>query len=156
MGEIQKTYCVIGDPIGHSLSPQIHHFVFKTLNLKLYYDSVHIKKENLESFVKESKHTGRPGWNVTIPHKQTIMPFLDHIDPPPMQINAVNTVLNKNGKLAGFNTDVHGCRIALERNGRQTGNQSVILGAGGAARSAVAGYTGQTGDLNDNLKYKPL
>jgi len=136
--DIGRTYCVIGDPISHSLSPWIHHFVFQSLNLTLDYRSVRVKPENLKSFVIESRNLDRPGWNVTIPHKQAIIPLLDHIDKPAQHIGAVNTVLNENGNLTGFNTDVHGCRIALESAGWNAGNRGVILGAGGAARAAIA------------------
>ena len=128
----QNTYCVIGDPIAHSISPEIHAFVFQRLGLKCQYEKVHVRPNDLEAFVKESKETGRPGFNVTIPHKETVMACLDEIDELASNVGAVNTVANRNGKLTGYNTDVHGCRMALERAGWKTGGKVVLLGAGGA------------------------
>jgi len=135
---MKKTYCVIGDPIGHSLSPQIHDFVFQSLNLKLRYTKELVRNQDLESFVNACRKLGRPGWNITIPHKQNIMAYLDHIDEPAKQIGAVNTVLNDKGILTGFNTDMHGCCVALEKTGWKAGNQCIIMGAGGAARATIA------------------
>jgi shikimate dehydrogenase len=135
----QNTYCVIGDPIAHSLSPEIHSFVFQKLDVGSHYEKVRVQPKNLEAFVKESKKTGRPGFNVTIPHKETVMTYLDEIDELASNVGAVNTVANRNGKLIGYNTDVHGCRMALERAGWKTGEKVVLLGAGGAARAVIAG-----------------
>ncbi|MCJ7812371.1 shikimate dehydrogenase [bacterium] len=135
---LQNTYCVIGDPIEHSLSPEIHNFVFSELDLPLQYEAVRVPTDMLQSFIQESRELKRPGWNVTIPNKQAIIPFLDEIDPLARRIRAVNTVLNRNGKLIGLNTDVYGCRTSLERGGWSPNGKVILLGAGGAARAVIA------------------
>jgi shikimate dehydrogenase len=133
----KHTYCVIGDPIEHSLSPNIHKFVFQNLGLGLDYNKVHVKPSDLKTFIAESRDTSRPGFNVTIPHKETIIPFLDEMDILASRIGAVNTIVNRKNKLIGYNTDVYGCRIALENGGWKTGKKVVLLGAGGAARAVI-------------------
>lgn len=133
---LKKQFCVIGDPIGHSLSPQIHGMVFRHLGLDYDYIAVHIRKEELADFIYKSKINSRPGFNVTIPHKQNIIPFLDELDPFASRIGAVNTVINRDGKLKGYNTDVPGFLFALSNNGWAPKGPVVILGAGGASRAA--------------------
>lgn len=131
------TYCVIGDPIEHSLSPNIHHIVFQNLNLELDYEKIHVKPGDLETFVAESRNTARPGFNITIPHKEAIIPYLDEMDTLASRIGAVNTVVNRNNRFIGYNTDVYGCRTALEHGGWKTGKKVILLGAGGAARAVI-------------------
>ena len=133
----QNRYCVIGDPIAHSLSPEIHRFVFQKLDIGCHYEKVRVHPNDLESFIKESRETDRPGFNVTIPHKETVMAWLDEIDELASNVGAVNTVANRNGKLTGYNTDVYGCRMALERAGWKNGKKVILLGAGGAARAVI-------------------
>lgn len=133
-----RNFCVIGDPIGHSLSPIIHAFVFKALGADLSYDAIRVPSGDLRRFVEESRETGRPGFNVTIPHKQAVIPFLDRLDATASAVGAVNTVHREGKLLLGHNTDVHGCRTALERAGFRPGSGTVVLfGAGGAARAAA-------------------
>ena len=138
MDNIVHEFCVIGDPIGHSLSPDIHMKVFKMLGLDLHYTKQHILPDQLSGFINDTKGYNRPGFNVTIPHKEKVMKFLDKIDPFAERIGAVNTVWNKNGTLIGYNTDVHGCRIALEQGGWKPNGSVILLGAGGAARAVLS------------------
>ncbi len=138
MSTPDRTFCVIGDPIGHSLSPFIHTFVFKELQLPYAYETCHVPKEKLHDFVLESRKNQRPGFNVTIPHKQNIIPFLDILDPLAQQIGAINTVDCKKGKWTGYNTDMEGFRVALARMGWKPRKGTVVLlGAGGAARAVI-------------------
>ncbi|MBN2029896.1 shikimate dehydrogenase [bacterium] len=139
--KIQNTYCVIGDPIEHSLSPDIHNFVFKELDLPLRYETVRVPTNRLALFVQDCRKMGRPGWNVTIPNKQAIMPFLDEVDPLAKRIGAVNTVVNRNGKLTGYNTDVDGFRSTLRQSSWSPSlkGKVIVLGAGGAARAVIEG-----------------
>ena len=133
-----RHFCVIGDPIGHSLSPLIHNFVFKSLGLDFSYDAVHVSPVGLGDFMEDSRRSERPGFNVTIPHKQAVIPFLDHLDATAERVGAVNTVHRTGRQLTGFNTDVHGCRTALIRSEWKPGDGNVVLlGAGGAARAAA-------------------
>ena len=144
MGDRSKTYCVIGDPVAHSLSPQIHTLIYQQLNLELKYEKVHVKPDELALFIKNVKAESRSGFNVTLPYKQTVIDLLDGVDPTAWRVGAVNTVKNDGLRLIGYNTDVAGCRIALGKSGWQPGGKVVILGAGGAARAAVAGHTSNT------------
>ncbi|MBN2202262.1 shikimate dehydrogenase [bacterium] len=133
-----RTFCVIGDPIGHTLSPLIHNAVFRRLDVPMEYEAVRVPPDRLAGFVNEARRTGRPGFNVTIPHKQAVIPFLDGTRGDASRIGAVNTVAAVDGKLIGTNTDVDGCRAALARIGWEPGDGNVLLlGAGGAGRAAV-------------------
>lgn len=129
-------YAVIGDPIVHSLSPTIHGAVFKSLGLNLPYRSFHVPPERLAAFTGRVRRSDIKGFNVTIPHKQTIMPMLDEIDEEAALCGAVNTVAHFNGRLTGFNTDMDGLRSALKDHGSDFfGRNVLILGAGGSAGS---------------------
>lgn len=130
-------YCVIGDPIEHSLSPVIHNYIFSRMGFSASYEKVYVVSSDLPRFVEETLTKKRPGFNVTIPHKESIMPLLDAIDPAAEHIGAVNTVVNRNGHLTGYNTDVYGCMRALERAGFSSKGKVIMLGAGGAARAAI-------------------
>ncbi|WP_433743270.1 shikimate dehydrogenase [Falsibacillus pallidus] len=134
---MEKLFGVIGDPIGHSLSPAMHNAVFASLNMKAHYHPFHIKKESLGKSVAGMKELGVAGFNVTVPHKTSIIEFLDEVDPLAEAIGAVNTVVNENGRLKGCNTDGLGFIEALKTEWKQElGNENVlIIGAGGAAKA---------------------
>lgn len=136
-----KYFCVIGHPIKHSLSPRIHNAWFKKKRIKANYKAVEVLPENLAIFMKNFREEFA-GANVTIPHKQTVMKFLDWISPEARLIGAVNTIVNRKGKLCGYNTDIVGAMNALKKAGKVwtlTGKRVVVLGAGGAARAVVYG-----------------
>lgn len=131
-----KVCCVIGDPIEHSLSPLIHNVAFRHLKLNCVYVAFRVRKEELENAVKGLRSLGIHGINVTMPHKTAIIRYLDEIDETARFIGSVNTVLNDNGKLIGFNTDGVGALKALKNNQVQiNGRKILLLGAGGAARA---------------------
>lgn len=134
---MKKIYAVIGDPIAHSLSPSIHNDAFKQEQIDAAYLAFHVKPEGLEDAVKGMKALGVSGFNITIPHKQTIIPFLDEVDELAKAIGAVNTVINKDGRLIGYNTDGMGFLKALQEEitGELSMKKTLILGAGGAARA---------------------
>ncbi|RDI44040.1 shikimate dehydrogenase [Falsibacillus pallidus] len=134
---MEKLFGVIGDPIGHSLSPAMHNAVFASLNMKAHYHPFHIKKESLGKSVSGMKELGIAGFNVTVPHKSSIIEFLDEIDPLAEAIGAVNTVVNEKGRLKGYNTDGLGFVEALKSEWKQDlSNEDVlIIGAGGAAKA---------------------
>jgi shikimate dehydrogenase len=134
---LEKKYCVIGHPIGHSLSPQIHGTVFRFFGLDLEYDAVDVPPDHLAGFVHDSRIGKRPGFNVTIPHKQSIIPLLDETDALSGRIGAVNTVVLQKDRLIGYNTDVQGAVVSLKNSGLKAGGSAFILGAGGAARAAL-------------------
>lgn len=133
-----EPYCVIGDPIAHSISPPIHKAAFAVLGKNDDYEAIHVPGEALPNFLISSRENQRPGFNITIPHKETVIPLLDEVDSSALNIGAVNTVVNKNGIMKGYNTDVSGCISALKLAGLNTsGGKVLVLGAGGAARAGI-------------------
>jgi len=131
---------IIGSPVSHSLSPAMHNAAFAALGLDWLYVPFPVCREKLPAAVCGLAALGVAGFNVTIPHKVAILPLLDSISPEAELIGAVNTVAVKDGRLTGFNTDGVGLLAALTgKLGFSAAGRSVlVLGAGGAARSAVA------------------
>ncbi len=132
----KKLLAVIGDPVAHSLSPVMQNAALKKLKLPYEYIPLRIKPEQLKEFA-QTKAKRLLGFNITIPHKETILPFLDRLTFEAKLIGAVNTVLQENGKLVGFNTDGSGYLMSLEREKKfnPRNRDIVMLGAGGAARA---------------------
>jgi shikimate dehydrogenase len=127
---------VIGDPIEHTMSPVMHNAAFKKLGLDFLYVPFKVSQEELEKAVEGIRALNIRGLNVTIPHKVAIIPMLDGLDPLAEKIGAVNTVVNDNGNLRGYNTDASGFLQALLEHGVEPrGKNIVILGAGGASRA---------------------
>ena len=135
-----RVYGIIGWPVEHSRSPLMQNAAFRSLGLDCVYVPFAVPPERLAQAVQGMRALGVAGWNVTIPHKTAIMPLLDDLSPEAVRAGAVNTVLNQAGRLIGYNTDGAGLVIALERelDCRVAGLKMVVLGAGGAARGAVA------------------
>lgn len=131
-----KLCCLIGDPVEHSLSPKMHNTAFENLGLDYVYLALRVKSEDLEKAILGIRALGIRGLNVTMPHKISVMRFLDKIDEAAQKIGAVNTIVNENGILIGFNTDGLSALRALKEADVEIENKKVIiLGAGGAARS---------------------
>ncbi len=127
---------LIGDPVEHSVSPAMHNAAFEELGLDYKYVAFNVKPDRLSQAVAGLRALNVRGFNVTIPHKVAIMPFLDKLDPLAEKIGAVNTVVNDNGKFKGFNTDADGFLRALTEKGfKPRGKKVVVLGAGGASRA---------------------
>ncbi|HEY7078308.1 MAG TPA: shikimate dehydrogenase [Nitrososphaeraceae archaeon] len=134
-----KTYCIIGDPIEHSLSPMIHNAAFSFLKLRSTYIAYKVKYSELEASIISLKKVGLAGFNVTIPHKTNVIKYIDVLDSVTKETGAVNTVQNVKGVLYGYNTDVEGfLRPLANRNINLNGMRILLLGAGGAARAVVA------------------
>ncbi len=130
-----KILGVIGDPIEHSRSPQIHNTICTYLNLNYAYIPFQITLDNLEDAVKGFKAVDLKGFNVTLPHKKNIIPYLDEVSEEALLIGAVNTVKNIDGRLYGYNTDGYGFIKSLEIEGVSVKEKNiVVLGAGGAAQ----------------------
>lgn len=128
-------YGIIGFPLSHSFSPHIHNLAFNNLSINANYEILSIKPNVFESEIKKLKKSDYRGFNITIPYKQKIIPFIDEIDPLAKKVNAVNTILKKDNKWFGYNTDIYGFLKPLEKS--ITSIKSVlVIGAGGAA-SAV-------------------
>jgi shikimate dehydrogenase len=133
-----KLFGVIGHPIAHSLSPLMHNTAFEALGLHCSMQALDIRPESLHDAIQSFRALGFGGINVTIPHKERIMPFLDDIETEARAIGAVNTIQFVEGKAIGYNTDAYGFRLSLEPyRSRIDGSTFAILGAGGAARSVV-------------------
>ncbi|MGQ9459675.1 MAG: shikimate dehydrogenase [Candidatus Bathyarchaeaceae archaeon] len=127
---------IIGDPVEHSLSPAMHNAAFQELNLDYVYVAFKVRKNELKGAIVGAKSLGIRGLNVTMPHKSTVMGYLDEIDPKARAIGAVNTILNDEGKLRGYNTDGIGALKALKENGISlNGKKLLLLGAGGAGKA---------------------
>ena len=135
---MSKTYAVIGDPIDHSLSPNIHNAAFRHSKLDHTYIAYKIPAGELAAGIEALKAIKIAGFNVTIPHKIEMMKFLDEMDTTCKVIGAVNTVLNDNGKLKGYNTDMIGFLDPIKKKNFTIKNSQVLLlGAGGAARAII-------------------
>jgi len=127
---------VIGDPIEHTMSPVMHNAAFSELGLDYVYVAFRVKSEELAGAIEGMRALNIRGLNVTIPHKVSIIPLLDSLDPLAEKLDAVNTVVNRDGLLKGYNTDASGFLQALLNKGvTPEGKNAVILGAGGAARA---------------------
>lgn len=125
---------VIGDPIMHSKSPDIHGKILSSLGLSYEYDRVLVKKGELDRYISNAIENGVSGFNLTMPHKVDIIPFLKEIDDNAKLFGSVNTVKINNGELYGYNTDADGYAVLLKENNFNPANKSiVILGAGGVS-----------------------
>lgn len=130
-----KKLAVIGYPIAHSYSPVMHNFISKKMNADYIYEAIETPPEKLGEVVSRLKADGVCGFNVTAPHKINVMQYLDEISQDAEYFGSVNTVLNKNGKLIGYNTDAEGFYEALCYRGiNPCGKHVLMLGAGGAAQ----------------------
>jgi len=136
-GRHTKLIGIVGYPVGHSLSPNIHNRAFVALNLDYIY--LKFPTPDVKDFFDNARQIGIDGFSVTIPHKAAVIPFLDEISAEAREAGAVNTVSSRNGRWVGDNTDVHGVKAALASVGFDPEDKTVlILGAGGAAKAAVA------------------
>jgi len=126
-------YGVIGYPVRHSLSPTIHNAAFTAKGINAVY--LAFETVDIKDAMQAVRSLGIRGVSVTIPHKSAVIPFLDRLDPLAEKIGAVNTVVNQDGCLVGYNTDATGALRALERRVELKGKDCLILGAGGAARA---------------------
>lgn len=136
---------LIGNPVGHSMSPVIHNAAFAKAELNFAYMAFEVKKEQLAEVAAGMRALDIKGLNVTIPHKVDVIPHLDALDPLAEKIGAVNTIVNDDGVLTGHNTDATGFLRALREDGvNPEGKKVVVIGAGGAAR-AIAFTLAQNG-----------
>ncbi|MFQ6011482.1 MAG: shikimate dehydrogenase, partial [Nitrososphaerales archaeon] len=132
-------YCLIGHNVEYSLSPEIHNAAFKKTGINAVYFVLNIPPTILTNLVSSFKRIALSGFNVTIPHKEAIIPLLDHVDSLASTTGAVNTVIAKGRKLHGYNTDVQGILTPLRSRGINIKNmRALILGGGGTARACVS------------------
>lgn len=136
-----KLLGVIGHPVEHSLSPLMHNAAIASLGLDYVYVPFPIEPQNLPAAIQGFAAVGVVGFNVTIPHKQAILPLLS-VEPIAQAVGAVNTVIRKHGQWIGTNTDIEGFLYPLQIHHQDWSQKvAVILGNGGAARAVVAGCT---------------
>lgn len=134
--DARTQFCgVIGNPVGHSLSPAIHNAAFRKLGLNFVYLAWQV--ETIGDAIKGLRALGNfRGASVTIPHKVAAIPFLDHVEMMAQRIGAINTIVAEKGKLTGYNTDATGALRALKEGGVELkGRHIAVLGSGGAARA---------------------
>ncbi len=136
-----KILGLIGYPLGHSLSPLLHNHSLMENGLNYVYLSFPIEPDNLEKGLEGLKALKFRGVNVTIPYKERVIPFLDEFDQVAEEAGAVNTIVNNEGILTGYNTDITGFIRMLEDDGKFKikGKRAVIIGAGGAAKAVGIG-----------------
>lgn len=130
-------YGVIGDPIAHSMSPVMHQAALEDSGLEGTYMKFHVTPDALPQAIGGIRALGIRGVNITVPHKVAVMELLDRIDPLAESIGAVNTIVNDNGVLTGYNTDGPGYVEGLQKAlvGDVTDKSVLMLGAGGAAKA---------------------
>lgn len=123
----------------------MHNAAFAAQGLDLVYLAFDVQPDDLPKAVSGLRALGFAGANITIPHKEAVLPLLDDVDPVARRAGAVNTVVNRGGRLVGYNTDVYGFLMALEKGwGRgPRGARCLVVGAGGAARAVIAGLVSE-------------
>ena len=133
-----KKYLVVGNPIEHSLSPELHNYWIKSNNLDAVYQKKKTSSEELASLILEVKKRNIHGINVTVPFKKSVIPYLDHLSSEAKNTQSVNTIYLDNNKTIGHNTDIEGFERSIVNLKLDTINKKVlILGAGGVVPSII-------------------
>jgi shikimate dehydrogenase len=135
---LRNLYGLFGDPVDHSLSPEIQAVALHQLSRNSAYLPFHVTPDRLEDAFKGARALGLKGWNVTIPHKERAATLVDALEGDAADIKAVNVVVNHDGRLVGHNTDTLAVTKSLDRAKFDVkGQRALVLGAGGAARAAA-------------------
>ena len=133
-----KKYLVIGNPINHSLSPELHNYWIKQNGLDALYEKKELSDNELENLILDIKKTSINGVNVTVPFKNTVIPYLDELSDEAKKTQAVNTIYLKDKKVIGHNTDIEGFENAIKKINFDFNNKKIfILGAGGVVPSII-------------------
>ena len=133
-----KKFLVIGNPIEHSLSPELHNYWIKKNNIDAIYEKQKINEDQLKQYILQVKDKKINGINVTVPFKKKIIPYLDELSVEAKSTQSVNTIYQKNNKVVGHNTDIFGFRSSIEKTKYDFKNKDVlILGAGGVVPSII-------------------
>ena len=133
-----KKYCVIGNPIEHSLSPKLQNFWIRKNNISAVYDKIKLEEKEIENFINEIKKQNITGANVTVPFKKSVIPFLDKLTPEAKKTQSVNTIYLESNYLIGHNTDIGGFEHAIRKlNMNISKKKFFILGAGGVVPSII-------------------
>ena len=135
-----RIYGIIGYPVEHSFSPRMHNAAFSELKMDARYLAFPVKPEQVQQALEGIRVLNISGINVTVPHKSSVIPYLDEVTPLAQKLGAVNTILNVDGRLSGTNTDISGFIRSLGALKFSPKNKNVaVLGAGGSARAVLAG-----------------
>tara|TARA_B100000902_G_scaffold209175_1_gene199094 strand:+ start:167 stop:961 length:795 start_codon:yes stop_codon:yes gene_type:complete len=133
-----KKYLVIGNPIGHSLSPKLHNFWLKQNNINAIYDKIKLEEDGIKEIIQDIKKQKIAGCNVTVPFKKKVIPFLDTLSFEAEKTQSVNTIIFEKGNLIGHNTDIVGFDKAIKAlNFNMKNKRILILGAGGVVPSII-------------------
>ncbi|MCH5212834.1 MAG: shikimate dehydrogenase [Oscillospiraceae bacterium] len=129
---------IIGDPVDHSFSPKMQNFIANHMGMDYVYSAFHVKPENVGDAIRGIRALGIRGINVTAPHKVAVMQYLDEISPQAEILGSVNTIVNRGGKLIGYNTDSEGFYLALTNAGiKIEGSKILVMGAGGVVKPTL-------------------
>jgi len=136
-----ETLAIFGNPVSHSISPLMQGAALCHLGIDMVYLAFRVRPDDLGRAVDAIRTLGLRGVNITIPHKERVLEFLDEIDETARALGAVNTIVNNNGVLKGYNTDAVGYMWSLESETgfAPRGRSALVVGAGGAARAVVYG-----------------
>jgi len=133
-----KKFCVIGNPIDHSLSPKLHNFWFKRNKIDAIYEKKLINEKEIPKLIESIRKTEINGANVTVPFKNSVIPFLDDLSSEAKKTNSVNTICIEEDKIIGHNTDIAGFELALRYiNYDVKRKKAFIIGAGGVCPSII-------------------
>jgi len=142
---------LIGCPVEHSLSPKLHNAIYQKYGMDFVYLAFDLKKEELHDAINGFRALSFVGFNVTVPHKQNVLQYIDELDKEAQAIGAVNTVKIENGRLTGYNTDGSGFIGSLKNRGVSVkGTNILVLGAGGSSR-AICVYLAKEGANTINI-----
>ena len=133
-----KKFLVIGNPIEHSLSPDLHNYWIKKNGINAIYEKQKLNEDQLEQYISKVRDKKIDGINVTVPFKKIIIPYLDELSTEAKSTQSVNTIYQKDNKVIGHNTDIFGFRASIEKTKYDLENKEVlILGAGGVVPSII-------------------
>jgi len=133
-----KKYLVIGNPIEHSLSPKLHNHWFEKNNINAIYNKKQINESDIKDIISELRNEKIDGINVTVPFKESIIPFVDELSAEANNAQSVNTIYKENNKVLGHNTDISGFELAIKKKNYDVKSKKIfILGAGGVVPSII-------------------
>ena len=133
-----KKYIVIGNPISHSMSPQIHNYWLKKNNINGIYEKEKLNNNDLKSFFLSIRNNVVSGANITVPFKKEVISYLDELSPEAESTQSVSTIYFKNNKIIGHNTDIDGFKLAIKETNYEVANKKIlIIGAGGVVPSII-------------------
>ncbi|OGH55703.1 MAG: shikimate dehydrogenase [Candidatus Lindowbacteria bacterium RIFCSPLOWO2_12_FULL_62_27] len=148
---VTKLYGILGHPLGHTLSPAMQNAAFRAAGIDALYVALPVEPARIRRALAGLKVSGFSGFNVTVPYKETVLPYLDRISPDARAVGAVNTIVAdpRTGRWVGHNTDVYGFqRLAARAGIRTAGRRILLIGAGGAARAVCAAIGGAAASID--------